>query len=109
MPEEYDSFDSKQKRKFWENHIEQWEASGQSQRAYCRKHGLIVQRFYDWKRRITAADKSHVSFLPVALSDSPAPPHLSVRIHTPNGYTIEVEDQNGSIEINQLVSMVAAL
>lgn len=109
MSEEYDSFDSKQRRNFWENHIKQWEQSGQSQRAYCKKHGLIVQRFYDWKRRIAVTDKSHVSFLPVALTDSPATPVLSVRIHTPNGYTIEVKDQNGSIEINQLVSMVAGL
>ncbi len=109
MPKEYDSFDSKQKRKFWENHIKQWEASGQSQRAYCKKHDLIVKRFYDWKHRITAADKSQVSFLPVALTDSVSSNDLSVRIHTPNGFTIEVEDKNGSIEISQLVSMVAAL
>lgn len=109
MPEEYDSFDSKQKRKFWKNHIKQWEASGLSQRAYCRENDLIIQRFYDWKRRITTADKPYVSFLPVALTDSPANNHLSVRIHTPNGFTIEIEDQDGSIEINRLLSMVAAL
>ena len=83
MPKEYDSFDSKQKRKFWENHIKQWEASGQSQRAYCKKHGLIVNRFYDWKRRITAADKPHISFLPVALTDSPANNYLSVAFILP--------------------------
>lgn len=109
MPKDYDSFDSKQKRKFWENHIKQCEASGQSQRDYCKKHDLIVNRFYDWKHRITATDKSQVSFLPVVLSDSAANNHLSIRIHTPNGYIIEVEDQNGTIEINRLVSMVAAL
>ncbi len=109
MPKDYDSFDSKEKRKFWENHIKQWGASGQGQRVYCKKHGLIINRFYYWKRRITAADKSHVSFLPVALSDSPANTHTSIRIHTPNGYIIEVENQNGLIEINRLVSMVAGL
>jgi hypothetical protein len=109
MPKEYDSFDSKQKRKFWENHIKQWEASGESQRAYCRKHDLIINRFYDWKHRITGANKSQVSFLPVALTEPVSSNPLSIRIHTPNGYTIEVEDQNGSIEINRLVSMVAGL
>lgn len=109
MPKEYDSFDSNQKRKFWEKHIKQWEASGESQRAYCRNHDLIINRFYDWKHRITAADKSQVSFLPVALKDSVSNNHLSVRIHTPNGFTIEVEDKDGSIEISRLLSMVAAL
>jgi hypothetical protein len=109
MPEEFNSFDSKQKRRLWENHIKQWETSGQSRRAYCKKHGLIVNRFYDWKRRITAADKPHVSYLPVVLTDSPENKHLSVRINTPNEFTIEVEDKDGSMEISQLVSMVAAL
>ena len=37
MPEDYDSFDSKQRRKFWENHIEKWKISSLSQRAYCKK------------------------------------------------------------------------
>lgn len=109
MPKEYDSFDSNQKRKFWENHIKQWKASGESQRAYCIKHDLIINRFYDWKHRITATNKCQVSFLPVALTESVSSNHLSVRIHTPNGFTIEVEDKDGSIEISQLVSMVAAL
>jgi hypothetical protein len=109
MPEDYDSYDSQQKRTFWQTHIEKWQASGLSQRAYCRKHDLIIQRFYDWRRRIIPADNNQVSFLPVALTGSPAKKHSSVRIHTPNGFTIEIEDQNGSIEISRLVSMVAAL
>ncbi len=109
MPEDYDSFDSKQRRKFWENHIEKWKISSLSQRAYCKKNDLILHRFYDWKRRIMPVDKTRVTFLPVALNGSATRKHPSVRIHTPNGFTIEVDDQNGSIEINKLVAMVATL
>ncbi len=109
MPEDYDSFDSQQKRKFWENHIERWRASGLSQRAYCKQHDLIIHRFYDWKRRIIPADKPHISFLPVALTGSSTRKHPSVRIHTPNGFTIEVENQIGSTEIGRLLKMVVAL
>ena len=107
MPEDYDSFDSQQRRKFWETHIEQWQTSGLSQRAYCLQHDLILHRFYDWRRRLKSADNSRVSFLPVSLPTSFSKP--AVRIHTPSGYTIEIENQLCSTEIDRLVAMVATL
>lgn len=109
MPEDYDSFDAQQRRKFWQTHIERWQASGLSQRAYCIKHDLIIQRFYDWRRRFKSAENNRVSFLPVSLAGSTAFNHPSVRIHTPNGYTIEIENQIGSTEIDRLVAMLATL
>jgi hypothetical protein len=109
MPEDYDSFDSQQRRKFWETHIEQWQVSGLSQRAYCLQHELILHRFYDWRRRIKTADNNRVSFLPVSLAGSASFSQPSIRIHTPNGYTIEIGKQIGSTEIHQLVTMVSTL
>lgn len=109
MPEDYDSFDSQQRRKFWQTHIEQWQTSGLSQRAYCIQHDLIIHRFYDWRRRFKSSDNNRVSFLPVSLTDGTSFNQLSVRIHTPNGYTIEIGNQIGSAEIDRLVAMVAAL
>lgn len=109
MPEDYDSFDSQQRREFWETHIEQWQASGLSQRAYCLKHDLIIHRFYDWRRRIKPGDNNRVSFLPVSLTGGASFNQPSVRIHTPNGYTIEIGNQTGSTEIDRLVAMVANL
>jgi len=108
MPEDYDSFDSQQRRKFWQTHIEQWQASGLSQRAYCLQYDLIIHRFYDWRRRIKPAGNKRVSFLPVSLG-SPSFNQPSVRIHTPNGYTIEIGNQIGATEIDRLVAMVANL
>lgn len=109
MPEDYHLFDSQQKRRFWQSHVEQWRQSGLRQSAYCRRHDLSAHRFYHWRRRILGADKSAVSFLPVALSASLRQHRPTVRIHTPNGFTIEVETQGASSEIRQLVAMVAAL
>ena len=57
MPEDYDSFDSQQRRKFWQTHIEQWQASGLSQRAYCIQHDPHGPRHWPgpygqwWKKR----------------------------------------------------------
>jgi hypothetical protein len=109
MPEDYDSFDSQQRRKFWQTHIEQWQTSGLSQRAYCIQHDLIIHRFYDWRRRIKPDDNKRVSFLPLSLAEGASFNRASVRIHTPNGYTIEIGNQIGSTEIDRLVAMVATL
>jgi len=109
MPEDYDSFDSQQRRKFWQTHIEQWQTSGLSQRAYCIQHDLIIHRFYDWRRRIKSDDNKRVSFLPVSLAGGASFNKASVRIHTPNGYTIEIGNHIGSTEIGRLVAMVATL
>lgn len=109
MPEDYDSLDSQQRREFWIDHIKQWQVSDLSQKAYCKKHDLIPHRFYDWKRRIKSANKPPVSFLPLALTDRPTRTDPSIRIHTPNGFTIEIDNQFGATEIDRLLKMVTGL
>ena len=108
MPEDSHQLDSLERRSSWESHIEQWKASGLSQAAYCRKHRLKAHRFYYWRRRLSASQDG-VSFLPVALSSSLAQNHTRIRIHTPNGFIIEIEDANGSFRIEPLITGVAAL
>lgn len=36
---------------FWSEHLEQWQGSGLSQAAYCRKHDLCQQKFSYRKRQ----------------------------------------------------------
>lgn len=108
MPEDSQQLDSQPRRRFWEHHIERWQSSGLSQAAYCRKHQLSAHRFYYWRRRLLASQE-RVSFLPVALSASPVQSHPTIRIHAPNGFTIEIEDPNGSFKIEPLIAKVAAL
>lgn len=108
MPEKSHQFDSQPRRRFWKHHVEQWQISGLSQAAYCRKHQLNAHRFYYWRRRVLAS-QDRVSFLPVALS-APSMCHQStIRIHTPNGFTVELEDQDDAFKIEQLIARVAAL
>ena len=53
MPEDYDSFDSQQRRKFSEAHIEQWQVSGLS---YFQNHPFVsLKRLGD----VLAATDSH--------------------------------------------------
>ena len=108
MPEDYHLFDSHQWHSFWESHVEQWRNCDLSQAAYCRSHHLKAHQFYHWRRRILAP-QNEVSFLPVALSGGKAHNHPLIRIHTPNGFTIEIENQDGLFEVNSFIATVASL
>lgn len=110
MPEEYQFFDTHQKRAFWENHFEQWQRSELSQSAYCRRHDLKAHLFFYWRRRLLEPS-SDVSFVPLALPVNRLENHRAadVRIITPNGFTIEVGSCDGPAALQQLVAMVAAL
>lgn len=107
MPEHVDQPATPPKHIFWEHHLEQWQNSGLSQRAYCRKHQLKPHRFYYW--RCILRPKTEVSFLPVTLSsDTTQQPHL-VRILMPNGCALELEGTTELEQLARLLTVVAAL
>jgi hypothetical protein len=108
MPEDSHQLDSQKRRRFWEHHIKQWQKGGLSQAAYCRKNQLRAHRFYYWRRRLSVL-QNRVTFLPVAFSQPPEHHHPTIRIHIPNGFTIEIEDQNGTFKIEPLIARLAAL
>lgn len=95
------------KRQYWQQHISAWRHSGQSQAAYCRTHGLKHHQMVYWKRRLSDA-QSEVSFVPLTLSQHlPVPVNPStLRLHTPNGYRIDVP---GSFDADVLKKIITAV
>ena len=58
------------KRAYWGQRITEWERSGQSQKAFCAKRGLVLSTFQWWcaqRKRRNAAAKRAPPFLPIAL------------------------------------------
>jgi hypothetical protein len=110
MPEDYHRMTREQRRRFWQQHVEGWQQSGLTQSAYCHRNDLNVHQFYRWRRRIMAATPGPMSFLPVAIASTPLQSRPAIRIHTPNGFTIEIDSQaGGGVELGQLIGMVAGL
>lgn len=108
MPENVDQPTTQHKRRFWERHIDQWQESGLSQLAYCRKHHLKPHRFYYWRRRIMKTQPD-VSFLPVTLpADTPLRSPL-MRILMPNGCVVELEGRAEPEQLERMVNVVATL
>jgi hypothetical protein len=80
-------------KKFWQHHIQAWQDSGLSQRAYCQKNNIKEYRFSHWKSRLA---KNSVSGCFVRV---PMPTHLPVpikrsalHVYSPNGFRVDVEE-----------------
>jgi len=57
------------KRAYWGQRIREWERSGQSQKVFCAKHGLVLSTFQWWcaQRKRRKAAKTVTPFLPIAM------------------------------------------
>jgi hypothetical protein len=62
----------------WRQHLQRQEASGQTARAYCRRHGLAETAFRYWRRTIADRDREArrsapvAAFVPVTVVGPPA-------------------------------------
>ncbi|MDA8162242.1 MAG: IS66 family insertion sequence element accessory protein TnpB [Desulfobacteraceae bacterium] len=41
-----------ERRKYWTDQVQRWKESGLTQREYCKKEDLSIERFGAWKRRL---------------------------------------------------------
>jgi len=78
-------------------HVEQWQQSGLSQRAYCQQQGIKQSTFKNWIDRNTGRETP--AFAPVTLTEFNATP---VVIVTPDGFRIEIPVGSNHEQLDQL-------
>jgi hypothetical protein len=63
-----------QKEAVWRRRLSRHAESGQSVRAWCRKHGVTETAFYWWRRELARRDAEGraASFVPVHVTEAPA-------------------------------------
>lgn len=93
----------KEKRRFWEHHLEQCRASGLSQAEYCRRHGLSIKSFGYRKRTLAKAPLTLVE-VPLAAPVSYLPKPLSLAVGT--RYTIRIEPGFDAETLRQLLEVL---
>ena len=61
-----------EKKDYWREQVALWEASGKSQKAFCREQELVAATFSYWKNRLAklGADEA-VEFFPLAVPVKP--------------------------------------
>lgn len=91
---------------YWQNHINQWQASGLSQKAYCHQHDLKSYNLSYWKNKFDAQKKEDGShgFIPVTLESTSPASLRSLRLQLSSGHRIE-----GFSSIEELIVLIRAL
>ena len=106
MQEDYYRLTIVEKKKFWEDHIRCWRESGLNQTGYCKHSGIKSHLWFYWKRELGKAETS-VTFIPLRLPTLTGNPQSqSIRVITPNGFRIEIENP---ASLQQLIRDVAAI
>ena len=91
------------KSRYWREHVEQWQSSGLSQKAYCKQHDLKPHNLSYWKNKLDAQREAKATggFVAVAL-ESTLPQGLS--LHLSNGHRID-----GFSSVEELAILAKAL
>ena len=98
----------KEKRQFWEGHIQSWQQSGLSQAEYCRQNDLKNHRWWYWRKRISHSSDTDVTFVPLRFSSSKIS-RTDISVVTPNGYRIEIYNGYDMSKLRQLIAAVRGL
>ncbi|SET71201.1 hypothetical protein SAMN05216326_1843 [Nitrosomonas marina] len=74
-----------------EHHIKAWQASGLSQAAYCRDHGLNSKTFGNWLRvyRDVQKHNQRTSLIPVTIRTTTTPSDY-LKLRCTGGHTLEL-------------------
>ena len=80
---------------YWQNQIEQWQASGLSGARFCKQHELDLGQFYYWSNKysvkraeVTQNKKLLAGFATVVMADAPTIGE-GLSFTLPNGCAIE--------------------
>ena len=101
-----DNESPKTREDYWKAQIDAWQASGQSQRAFCKANALEYPRFSYWLRKfrrrdvVATAPRQETGFVPVVAAS--AGDGLSV--HLPNGIALRGVSERNLHVVEQLLA-----
>ena len=52
-----------ERRKYWTDQVQRWKESGLTQREYCKRENLSIERLGAWKRRLDRENQSELGGL----------------------------------------------
>ena len=104
------------KHSFWQQHIDDWTQSGQSQQSYCQTNGLAVATFGYWRRKLQQHRAEKTSFYPLVLSGQ-SPKNKMTRASTSslrvllgdNRFTIEIDNHFSPEVLREVVTTLEQL
>ena len=89
---------------YWKQHVEAWQKSGLSQRAYGLKHNLALSSFSYWQRKLNPGHRASKSQF-ASVKVSPVQTTTPVRLVHPNGFVIECSAGTDVVWLQSLMGL----
>jgi len=117
---EYEEQDSASKtsragksREYWRGEVQQWQNSGLTQKEYCNKEGLSLERFGTWKRRFDREGQGHAGALVAVPSKIVSSALLERRqglgLAVGERYRVEIPDTFSPATLESVLQVLARL
>jgi hypothetical protein len=95
-----------EKRRFWEQQIQQWKDSGLTQKEFCRLHNLKAHQLTYWKKRFDRTE-APVSLIELQLGSALQPPispsPTALRLILNDQYRIDIDRGFDPVTLQQVV------
>lgn len=90
---------------YWRTQIDAWQASGQSQRAFCQANDLNYPRFGYWQRKfrrqiVASTERPASGFVPVVAAGMGS----GLTVHLPNGIELRGVSEQNLLLVKQLLA-----
>ncbi len=94
-----------QKREQWKKLVEAQQASGLSQKEFCRQHDLVLSQFVYYRCQVKDGfSAKEASFTPVKVTTSEGvTPSANIKLILPNGFQCIFPDRTEVIQVKRLV------
>jgi hypothetical protein len=98
-----------EKRRYWKQHLDEWQASGLTQVVYCRQNSLSRFQFQYWKKRFQES-VSLPSLIEVPFASVMArKPNQALRLLVGDQYQIAVKRDFDPVALRQLIGVLGRL
>src|SRR5262245_28577242 len=102
---------SASKLAYWQEQIDKWKESGQTQQAFCREKQLALSTFYRWREKVNPLEriesvKAKPAFLPVPLSTKTLVGAAVIEIELPSHTRLRFEGEAALSAIAALVERI---
>jgi len=98
------------KRKYWQNLIDEWMDSDLTQKAFCAERGIGISSFYSWKSRLSNKDRKPLSkpFIPIEIQKQATSTSL-MRILLKTGVRIDLPINTSVDKLSSIFRLLGVL
>jgi transposase len=94
------------KEQEWRRRLRDWERSGLSVSAFCRRYGVAENRLYAWRRILVQRDAAQAAFVPVRLLADNSSQDNTLEVVLEGGRRLRVPEGFDAATLRQLLAVL---